>query len=119
MTDFRSEPSETPEGSGRARRAWDAYAKGVQRVGAPVLDPFAAGVTSKWSGEMIGFWVLWHSLGGFEGLEEFGMHKTTIWRKVKKFRMMFKEHPDTYNFEGITLDREKIWQSATTETAEG
>jgi hypothetical protein len=103
---------DSPEGAGLARRAWHAYAKGLHKVGAPVIDPFAAGLARKWLGEMIGFWVLWHVYGGFDGLERMGMHKTTIWRKVKKFRMMFKEHPDTYRFDGIELDLDLIWNTA-------
>lgn len=115
MTDFRSEPSDSIEGRGIARGAWDSYLKGVGKVVGPVIDSFAAGAARKWTGEMIGFWVLRHSLAGFEGLEEFGMHKTTIWRKVKKFRLVFKEHPDTFRFEGITLDKDLIWKRAISE----
>lgn len=121
VTDFRSEPSDTPEGSGVARRTWDAYIRGFDKVAGPVVDPFSAGLARKWAGEMIGFWVLWHAYGGFEGLERFGMHKSTIWRKVKKFRLVFGQHPDTFRFEGIDIDVEKLWKStvaATTDESE-
>lgn len=109
MQDFRSDPSESAEGKGIARRAWDAYSKGVQRMTVPVLDPVAAAWARKLTEELVGFWVLWHALGGFEGLERFGMHKTTIWRKVKKFRMILGAHPDEFKFEGITIDTTKLW----------
>jgi hypothetical protein len=63
----------------------------------------------KWTEDMVGFWVMWHSLGGFEGLERYGMHKTTIWRKVKKFRTLTGKHPDEFRFIGITVDPVEVW----------
>ena len=53
------------------------------------LEPLGSQVVE----DMIGFWVMWHLYGGFEGLEEFGMHKSTIWRKVARFRKMTGSTP--------------------------
>jgi hypothetical protein len=111
VPDFRSDPSESYEGKGIARRAWDAYARGVRRATEPVFDPVAMAWSRKLTEELLGFWVLWHMMGGFEGLERFGMHRTTIWRKVKKFRMILGQHPDEYKFEGINIDPPAFWDS--------
>lgn len=111
-SDFRSDPMSTPEGEGRARKAWASYAKYVNKnitpFLAPALDPIAAGMV----GDLIGFWVMWHLYGGFEGLEEFGMHKSTIWRKVARFRRITGEHPDVFQMPGITIDPKAYWSSS-------
>jgi hypothetical protein len=111
VPDFRSNPSESAEGKGIAKRAWAAYSSAMVKAGSPVVDPAARMLARKWTEEAVGFWVMWHSLGGFEGLERFGMHKTTIWRKVKKFRLLTGQHPDEFVFTGITVDVEKVWDS--------
>lgn len=111
MVDFRSDPSESAEGKGIARRAWDSYARGVNRVAGPALDPVASAWARKLTEDLVGFWVLWHTLGGFEGLERYGMHRSTIWRKVKKFRMILGQHPDEFKFVGITIDPPKVWDA--------
>lgn len=116
MKDFRSERSETPEGAGRARRAWLAYAKAVEKIAGPVVSPvldpaiarYAKGVTV----DLLGFWMAWHIYGGFEGLVDFGMHPSTVWRKVRRFRQVFGAHPDEYRFPGIEVDAVKYWESA-------
>jgi hypothetical protein len=119
MPDFRSDPSDSIEGAGKARAAWEAYRRGVEKVISPAVTPVRGVLARKWTEDMVGFWVMWHLLGGFEGLEESGMHKTTIWRKVKKFRTLFGEHPDAYLFPGITIDRESAWKQLLAETDEG
>src|SRR5829696_3332277 len=47
VVDFRSDRMESPEGRGKARRAWDSYAGAVEKVTSPVLGPlvrmYAAG----------------------------------------------------------------------------
>lgn len=120
MVDFRSEKSESAEGKGRARRAWDAYCRRIERISSPVLEPAAEKLALRWTEDLLGFWLMWHIYGGFEGLEAKGMHRSTIWRKVKQFRLVFKVHPDEYEVPGITLDLEKLWADALTRrTAEG
>ena len=49
--DFRSNPSETNEGKGIARRAWDAYAKTVNEKLGPTLHPLIepAAAPKSWS----------------------------------------------------------------------
>ena len=118
MVDFRSDPSESAEGKGIARRTWDAYSRGVNRVAGPALDPVAQVWARKLTEELVGFWVMWHALGGFEGLERFGMHRTTIWRKVKKFRMILGQHPDEYKFPGITIEPTTLWDTMAAEQAD-
>ena len=49
--------------------------------------------------ELIGFWVAWHRAGGFAGLESGGWHRATIYRKIRRFRARFGDHPDEYRFE--------------------
>jgi hypothetical protein len=115
-SDFRSDPMDTPEGQGIAKKAWNAYVKAVdrrippfvkQKVGVALL-PVGTQIVE----DMIGFWVMWHLYGGFEGLEEFGMHKSTIWRKVARFRKMTGSHPDVYQMPGITIDPKAYWAGA-------
>jgi len=59
----------------------------------------------------IGFWIAWHQAGGFEALERLGWHRTTIFRKLKRFRARFGEHPDTWNPGWISLDLERLWKA--------
>lgn len=107
--DFRSDPSSSPEGHGRAVRAWDAYTKAMR----PAIEPVARSVARKWTADLVGFYVLWHAYGGFEGLEQrYGMHKATIWRKVAKFRLAFGEHPDVYVMPGVAIDPAAYWEAA-------
>lgn len=107
--DFRSAPSDTPEGRGIARRAWDAYVRASSRA----AEPLARAVARNWTMEMVGFYVSWHLYGGFEGLQEaFGMHPSTIWRKVAKFRKAFGVHPDEFRLEGVTIDTASFWKAA-------
>lgn len=107
--DFRSAPSDSPEGRGKARAAWDAYV----RVVSPAFEPLARKVASAYTMELLGFWVCWHLYGGFEGLEKtLGLHPSTIWRKVARFRKTFGAHPDEFVFPGIEIDTVSFWKAA-------
>lgn len=107
-SDFRSSPSDSAEGRGIARRAWDAYAARVE----PAIRPAAENFAAKWTADMLGFYMAWHLYGGFEGLQEgLGMHPSTIWRKVAKFRRLFGVHPDEAEFAGVKIDREAFWNN--------
>jgi hypothetical protein len=118
-SDFRSDPMDSPEGKGRARRAWDAYANAANKVAAPAVRPLARNIARKQVIELVGFWVAWHLYGGFEGLvEHVGMHPSTVWRKVKKFRLAFKEHPDVFEMPGVTIDAEAYWAAIEAKAAE-
>jgi hypothetical protein len=106
---------DSPEGQGIAKKAWDAYVKAVNRRTPPfvrarlesAVEPLSAQLVE----DLIGFWVMWHLYGGFEGLEEFGMHKSTIWRKVARFRKMTGSHPDMFTMPGIEIDPVAYWSS--------
>jgi hypothetical protein len=88
------------EGMGVARKAWDAYSRGVKRA----VGPLASDIAASRVDDMIGFWVLWHMYGGFEGLRGIGFPRTTIFRKVSTFRKTFGHHPDVFIFEGIRVE---------------
>ena len=114
--DFRSDRSDSAEGKGRARAAWDAYARTVNKVTLPVLEPVlrpvARRVAATQVADLMGFWIMWHLHGGFEGLVEFGMHPSTVWRKVNKFRTAFKVHPDEFELPGVGINVGEYWDDA-------
>lgn len=105
--DFRSDPMETPEGRGVARRAWDAYQGGMKKALGPLVRPVAVGQAT----DLVGFWVVWHLHGGFEGLERLGMPRSTIYWNIKKFRTAYHAHPDEFELPGVTIDPAAYWKS--------
>lgn len=120
MAEGRAKRSPSPDGQGIARgrweRAWDAYSGAVRPVTdplskklAPLLMPMARGATF----DLLGFWVSWHMLGGYEGLQaQLGMSRSAVYRRITLFRKVFGAHPDEYRFPGITLDVETFVQEA-------
>lgn len=101
------------EGRGRARAAWDAYARATKKYVEPVIEGTPVGdairsVSANTVSDLVGFWVLWHAYGGFEGLQGLGMSRSSVFRKVALFRRVFKAHPDEYEFPGITIDLPKF-----------
>jgi hypothetical protein len=90
----------------------------VNRVALPVLEPAIARYAHSATVDLVGFWAAWHLYGGFDGLVEYGMHPTTVWRKVRKFRSVFGEHPDTFRFPGITIDAKAYWDAARRKASE-
>lgn len=107
--DLRKKRSDSPEGKGIARRAWDAYAEAVGRAATPLLTPAVRQLALKWTEQTIGFWVAWHLYGGFEGLLRAGWSERTIYRRLKLFRLAFKQHPDTFSLPGVTIDPAAYW----------
>ena len=105
-TDFRSDRMPSPEGKGIARRAWDAYVEQVGRVGAPVIEPLARKAAVPVWLDMLGFWMAWHLEGGFEGLQQLGMSRASIYRRISLFRRTLGMHPDEFTFAGVKLDVE-------------
>lgn len=95
---------QSPEGKGRARKAWDAYANAVNKVSRPVVEPFARKAAVPVMMDLAGFWLLWHVEGGFEGLQRIGMSRASIYRRVSLFRRIFGVHPDEYEMPGVKLD---------------
>jgi hypothetical protein len=41
------------------------------------------------------------------------MHKSTIWRKVARFRKVTGSHPDEFQMPGITINPGEYWASST------
>jgi hypothetical protein len=124
--DYRSDPSESPEGRGIAygRQAafWKSLPESVraradQGADVPVgsIEDYPAFIrdqvtaTAVEDAELIGFWVAWHKAGGFGGLEAGGWHRATIYRKIRRFRARFGAHPDEHRFEWIKLDLRRAW----------
>lgn len=109
MSDFRSDPMPSPEGRGRARAAWDAYTRVAKRYVQPAIEKTPIGdaissVSANAVADLVGFWVVWHLHGGFEGLQNLGMSRSSIYRKIAVFRKVFGQHPDEYRLPGVTLD---------------
>lgn len=100
------------EGRGVARRAWDGYIAAVRKVSDPVVTPLAKRYGASVVTDLAGFWLLWHAHGGFEGLQKLGMPRTTIFRKIKRFRQVFGEHPDEFGLPGVHIDYEVYWAAA-------
>jgi hypothetical protein len=72
-----------------------------------VFEPAIHRIATTLTVDMLGFWTALHLHGGFEGLVELGMHLSTAWRKVKRFRMITGQHRDDFDVPGVTLDRAK------------
>ena len=117
--------AESVEYAGLARRRYDeffdalplhviedAYATTWSATTIDQLDPDARddiAATVIEESELIGFWVAWHKAGGFARLEAGGWHRATIFRKIKRFREFFGEHPDTWQPNWIRLDLRTTW----------
>lgn len=107
----------SPEGEGRAKdaleAAWDSYFAANKAVNKPLLTVFPGlksllrGYVNSTMFDLFGFWVLWHLVGGFEGMQTtLGMSRSSIYRRISQFRAAFGEHPDVYEFPGVTVDVE-------------
>lgn len=104
MVDFRSERMESPEGRGIARRSWEAYVGAVTKVTTPALRPLVRKYAAGSIVDLVGFWVVWHLEGGFEGMQRMGLSRASIYRKIKLFRIAFGAHPDEFVMPGVSLD---------------
>lgn len=115
MADFRAERMASPEGEGRAKSAlesaWDAYYSANKAVNKPLLSTFPGlktmlrGYVNSTMFDLFGFWLLWRLVGGFEGMQEhLGMSRSSVYRRIAQFRTVFGEHPDVYEFPGVTVD---------------
>jgi hypothetical protein len=111
--DYRSEKMDSHEGRGRARGRWAGYLDQLDPsvVHAAFYDGYQAFGPNwaKETSELVGFWVAWHAAGGFEALEHAGWNRATIFRKVRRFRAVFGEHPDEYVFEWMKVDLKRFW----------
>ncbi|HXQ00181.1 MAG TPA: hypothetical protein VN845_08970 [Solirubrobacteraceae bacterium] len=102
--DFRSERMPSPEGKGLARRAWDSYVNAVDKVARPPLEPVVTRIAAPLTADLLGFWLVWHLEGGFEGLRRLGMSRSAIYRRVRLFRIAFNAHPDEFSVPGVSID---------------
>jgi hypothetical protein len=125
MPDYRTEPSASPEGDAVAANRWAAWTRdnldpivraepdeqryGWDQLGPADVDGMASRVVTE--SEMIGFWVAWHRAGGFAGLERGGWDRSTIFRKVRRFRSYFGIHPDNARFPWMRVDWQQCWES--------
>lgn len=107
-TDFRLDPMESSDGRGFARKSWDAYVRGTNKLLGPALNPLIEPQAKKVAGSMVvdlmGFWMVWQLEGGYEGLRRTGMSRSAIYRRVKLFRTLFKMHPDEFVLPGVEFD---------------
>lgn len=113
MADFRSQRMPSPDGEGKARgalrRAWDAYSATVRPLTDPWVAPLARPIAQGATLDLLGFWFAWHTCGGFEGLQsQLGMSRSAVYRRLALFRRVFGEHPDTFQFPGVSIDLEAV-----------
>lgn len=117
MADFRADRMPSPEGQGRARSAlesaWDAYHQTNKAVNKPLfaalpsLTTILRGYINSTMFDLFGFWLVWRLVGGFEGMQQhLGMSRSSLYRRISQFRAAFGEHPDVYEFPGVTVDVE-------------
>ena len=122
MSDFRANRMPSPEGIGNAKKAfqsaWAKYAKALEPITGKVAQPITENVTF----DLLGFWVMWQLLGGFEGLQKpiseggLGMSRSAVYRRVSMFRKALGSHPDEFKLSGVTIDVEaylKDWAAKT------
>jgi hypothetical protein len=140
IPDYRSDKSESLEGSGIAAMRWrnfhDAVPEDVwadiyfarKAAGWPdppdpdSLDEFANDVPNELleeinaqaieDAELLGFYIAWHLAGGFEKLQKAGWHRTTIHRKMRRFRARYGTHPDEFSLPWLKLDLPKAWRAS-------
>ena len=116
--DFRSEKMETLEGKGLARARRLAEGRPFGREGQRIVERLNRLISGGQVSDLVGFWTLWHLHGGFEGLEEFGMSRSTIFARIKRFRILYGKHPDEYQLPGVTLDVRAYWAAIAAERGE-
>lgn len=123
LPDYRTEPSASPEGDAIAAARYWAWADveldpivdpepaekgyGWDRLAKVDRDDMAARVIKE--SELIGFWLAWHRAGGFSQLERGGWDRSTIFRKIRRFRSYFGIHPDDARFPWLSVDWERMW----------
>ncbi len=108
MSDFRSDRMPSPEGRGlaksRRQRAWEAYQVTAGRVAGPAVEPVAKWIAGRLTEDLVGFWLVWQLEGGFEGMQRLGMSRSALYRRIAMFRKVFGQHPDEFQFPGVTID---------------
>ena len=92
------------EGKGIARRAWASYAGAVNKATQPALGPLIRRIAANKAADLLGFWLVWHLEGGFDGLLRNGMSRATIYRRIATFRRLTGKHPDEFELRGVEID---------------
>lgn len=111
--DWRKHKMSSAEGSGKARAAWDDVPGSLKETPGTTAGSGVLGVLAREGVEgALGFWMLWHIHGGFEGLRRFGMSRSVIYKKIARFRTGFGEHPDDFSLPGVTIDVAAYWEGA-------
>jgi hypothetical protein len=116
VSDFRSNPMPSPDGMSIAKdafkKAWSIYAKALEPVTSRVASPIGQAVTF----DMYGFWITWHLLGGFEGLQKspqeggLGMSRSAVYRRIQMFRKATGKHPDEFTLPGVSINVQEFLQ---------
>jgi hypothetical protein len=86
-TDFRSDRMDSAEGRGYARKAkdaWNAYADAVNKVALPMAKPLIDGIAANQAVDLMGFWLVWHLEGGYEGLRKTGICNLSPYRHISE-----------------------------------
>jgi hypothetical protein len=123
LPDYRAEPKASPEGDAIATARHSAWASTELD---PIVDPERAEKGYGWDrlaeadrdamaaraireSELIGFWLAWHRAGGFAQLERGGWDRSTIFRRIRRFRSYFGVHPDDARFPWLSVDWPRVW----------
>lgn len=122
MPDYRSEKMDSLEGEGIAGARWRSYRDRVDEKFLELADggrqlydslpeemQFPEMASTIEVADLAGFWLAWHLGGGFAGLERQGWNRSTVFRKIRRFRAVFDVHPDTYRFSWLRADWEEGW----------
>jgi len=123
LPDFRAEPSVSPEGEAKAASRYSAWAEanldpitssepleekyGWDKLAGVDRDLMAARVIKE--SDLISFWLSWHRAGGFAQLERGGWDRSTIFRKIRRFRTYYGIHPDDATIPWLNPDFERAW----------
>lgn len=104
---------ESYEGAGKARAAWEAAPGDVKLMPSTTAGGGPIGMWARAATEdALGFWLLWHIHGGFDGLRRFGMSRSVIYKRISRFRAGMGQHPDEFTLPGITIDVAEYWKGA-------
>jgi hypothetical protein len=117
VADFRSERMPSPEGEGRAKdsmeAAYDRYIAVNKSINKRIFGAFPEaremlrGYAASRIVDLFGFWLLWRLMGGFDGMQKgLKISRSGMFRRISMFREVFGEHPDVYEFPGVTIDQE-------------
>lgn len=102
--DFRADRMDSPDGYGFARRAWEEYKKASNRLLGPAVRPVAKKYAAGQINDLMGFWLIWHLEGGYEGFERLGMSRSSTYRRIRQFRKVFGFHPDEMAVPGVEIN---------------